>query len=85
MKVEGWSSDRVRRAFAASILLGLLSAVGCGSGERELPIVSGKTTNAAGADTSTDYPLGKPAPKKLPAKVSKGFAPIQVPAGPGNK
>jgi hypothetical protein len=85
MNVEGSSIGRVHLARAASIVLGLLGSLGCGSGERELPIVSEKTTNAAGAVTSTDYPLGKPAARKLPAKVSKQFAPIQVPSGPGNK
>jgi hypothetical protein len=85
MNVDRSFIDRVRRALASIIVLGFLGSSGCGSGERERPIVSGGTTNAAGAATSTDYPLGKPAPRKLSGKAAKQFAPIAVPTGPGNK
>jgi hypothetical protein len=85
MNIDRSFSDRVRLAFASGVVLGLLGSSGCGTGERERPIVSAKTTSAAGAETSTDYPLGKPAAKKLPAKLPKQFSPIAIPAGPGNK
>ena len=85
MNVDHSFIDRVRLALASILVLGFLGSSGCGSGAREVPIVSGKTTNASGAVTSADYPLGKPAPKKLPARVPTQFRPIEIPAGPGNK
>jgi hypothetical protein len=85
MNINRSFTDRVRLAFASGVVLGLLGSSGCGTGEREVPVVSGKTTNAAGAERTTDYPLGKPAPKKVSGKVPKEFSPIAIPAGPGNK
>jgi hypothetical protein len=76
--------NRVRLASASGIVIGLLFASGCGSGERELPVVSDKTKGAAGV-ASTDYPLGKPAPRKLTGAAAKKFGGIESPTGPGNK
>ena len=64
------------------LLLSLSMVTGCGSGEREAPVVSGGGT---GGNMSTDNPLGKPAPRKLTGKAAKFAPPIDVPSGPGNK
>jgi len=63
------------------VLLSLSLVTGCGSGEREVPVVS---SGGQGDGASTDYPLGKPAPRKQTGK-SKNAPPIDIPTGPGNK
>jgi hypothetical protein len=70
------------RRCLACLLVALLPQAGCGSGEREVPVVS---KSGAGDGVSTDYPLGKPAPRKLTGKAAKFAPPIDVPTGPGNK
>jgi len=63
------------------LLLSLSLVTGCGSGEREVPVVS---SGGQGDGASTDYPLGKPAPRKQSGKA-KNAPPIDIPTGPGNK
>jgi len=66
----------------ACLGLSLIAHTGCGSGEREAPVVK---SGGAGSNVSADYPLGKPAPRKLTGKAAKSVVPIDMPAGPGNK
>jgi hypothetical protein len=72
-------------AGAGILVLSYVLATGCDTGTRELPVVSNQP-NAGARAPSTDYPLGKPAPRKLVGKAAK-FAPprVDLPKGPGDK
>ena len=74
--------------FRASLILGVALALvygsGCGSGERELPIVSKSDGKASATTTGVDFPVGKSSVKRS-GKSAKSAPPIDIPTGPGNK
>jgi hypothetical protein len=75
----------IGRWFLPSVILFAFSFAGCGTGERELPVVSGPSAKPADITNAVDYPLGKPAPRKTTGKGPRQGVPIDIPAGPGNK
>jgi hypothetical protein len=67
------------------MILFAFGSAGCGTGERELPVVSGPNAKPADITKGVDFPLGKPAPRKASGKGPRQGVPIDIPAGPGNK
>jgi hypothetical protein len=79
------SSCRKRRLALVLGFVSFLSIPGCGSGEREIPIVGGSSGKVEEVTAGVDFPAGKPAPRKSTGKRGKQAVPIDIPAGPGNK